>query len=67
MGKDIAQIADAVANPPSNIHVEIEDRTDRFTNVVTDGTKILGTNATDIYIYSNSLNDTPIMDVFTKK
>ncbi len=64
-GKGYASIDLALANPPSNIHIEIDDNSDRFTNVVSDGSNILGTTLTELSIYSNEFASIPIFDVLT--
>ena len=64
-GKGHNTIESAMANPPSNLHVEIEDNSDRFTNVVSDGSNILGVTATELFLYSESLNMLPLVDILT--
>lgn len=64
-GKGYSTIDGAVSNPPSNIHVEITDEESDFTNVVTDGTNILGTNVNDIYLYANAFSNINVLNYFT--
>ncbi len=64
-GKGYTTQDGAVNNPPSNIHVEIIDEESDFTNVVTDGTNVLGTNVNQVHIYASTFTDINVLNYFT--
>ncbi len=54
-----------MSNPPSNLHVEFDDDSDRFTNLVSNGSDILATALTELLVCSNNFMSVPVMDILT--
>lgn len=62
-GKGYASINDALANAPANLEVMVYDRTERFVNMVVGGNHKLGLTLTELYLYTNTLENSRLFDI----